>query len=401
MIVPAFCLLATTRGGIDAALKTADAEFARAYPYPTEDPRSLYLDALDLYRRIEKVYGPDARAEGGIGRCMFRLGSYRQAAAAFTRAGAGYAGDLSKANSYQSVADAINLTLATGQVVQLVQIPKRDRWIAVTAVRDPQDGGFAMYQTSGASVNLFRLNSIGDKVTRIGKPMELPDSGYDGQSPFLYLVRRSKRTISPTVLVFTHFPAADCSPSSTRLFEIAESGLKKREVFNSLADAAVFAPTQERGLRIVAAPTFKVWWPDVYVWKSGRFVIDNRDEADLYRGQDWGWTSREADSYYPLWLRRAALYAIRGEFRRSEAACKRALTACRKTLHYQSIGSSSRYHDVGFYGKASVNLREIEQRIRWLKRGDHNHLLLYRPYDFGLQIPPYRLGNAHIPGMPE
>jgi hypothetical protein len=87
-----------------------------------------------------------------------------------------------------------------------------------------------------------------------------------------------------------------------------------------------------------------------------------------------------------------ALRKPQAALRLLEAARRSCRIALNPTLAPR--GKWDDYRDYGMYGDTYENLKEIEQRIRWVKAGDYDHALLYRPYDFDLQVPPYRLGVA-------
>jgi hypothetical protein len=131
--------------------------------------------------------------------------------------------------------------------------------------------------------------------------------------------------------------------------------------------------------------TYKVWWPDVYEWREGRFVFANQRHPEVYRGEK---RPAHDERFYARWMRYAAALTIRGNRPAALAAWREAERCAAMSLRTQGKGISSdrlRYPDYGTYGETEVNLSEIRRRIHWLRRGDRRHPLLYRPYGWDLQ----------------
>ncbi|MEZ0327120.1 MAG: hypothetical protein ACAH95_14565 [Fimbriimonas sp.] len=102
--------------------------------------------------------------------------------------------------------------------------------------------------------------------------------------------------------------------------------------------------------------------------------------------------------YYPSWVTKASLLCIAKRYEEAKRVLKEAKRMALLSLEGRRDKRGYRlYPDYGFYGDTSDNLKEIRQRLSWLRRREYNHALLYRPYDFDLQVPPYRLGAARGP----
>jgi hypothetical protein len=121
-----------------------------------------------------------------------------------------------------------------------------------------------------------------------------------------------------------------------------------------------------------------------------RFPVDSSD----LRGSDRRfYREHGSPTDYGDLMTRAALEMVRGNTRAALAEWRNAERACLGVIHPKG-NAASRYADYGYYGKPKENLKEIRQRIQWIEKGELNHVLLYRPYDFDYELPPYKLGNA-------
>ena len=215
----------------------------------------------------------------------------------------------------------------------------------------------------------------------------------DVRSTELRVMRSSKRSKEWCAVILRDYGGGDCNPWAAEVAQISSKGIGWTKTFGSLQGVEVYPPDDRHGMVVAVVSTFKVWWPEAYEWRDRRFVLADTRHPEFYSQSNYGWTDGESDHYYPMWMNRAAIYDIHRQFRKALSVWKRAERSCIKTLHTGN-GVYGDYRDVGFYGEAMVNLREIRKRIAWLKKREYNHPLLYRPYDFELQVPPYRLGSA-------
>ncbi len=190
--------------------------------------------------------------------------------------------------------------------------------------------------------------------------------------------------------------AADSAPHVYYLFQSGRSRLRLQRVFYGMGDSEWKTTKSGRACLSIEA-TWKVWWPDAYEWNGSRFVYANLRHPENYAKYRDSELSKDDRHDYPYLLRLACAAAIRGERKRTLNLLKKAEYACLKCMTRNPAGrnpAESSYYDSGFFGETSENLKQIRQRIRWVQRDDLNHPLLYRPYDWDLQVPPYRLGKA-------
>ncbi|MGV3618543.1 MAG: hypothetical protein ACO1SV_24745 [Fimbriimonas sp.] len=151
-------------------------------------------------------------------------------------------------------------------------------------------------------------------------------------------------------------------------------------------------------LCISVEPTYKVYWKDVYEWSGGKLRFANRHHPGLYEAGARPWKGQ--DTEYTEWMWCAAVLTIQRKRGAALRAWQEAERCARGSLREQAAGryrEESKFPDYGMYGDTRENLGQIRQRITWLRHGDWNHRLLYRPYDAGLQVPPYQLGKAMVP----
>ncbi len=387
---------------LSASMRAANASYNAAEPYPIESAGFSLIDAAEGYRDVLKRFGHIPAARAGLAKCNFCQGDYLASSKQFALLGSSFSREATESKQRLLRARSVNKLLHGTRVLQILPIPAASRWVALVGGTAPEfdwkDNQFAGVSLLLVQFDSNRVATILDRrllgqVKNPGSSIAYEDSA---GSAYLYLTKTSVEAKRWSAVVYRNFPAADCSPGSIETCEISKPGFQKSFAFGSLADLGFRPATKRHGLVIVAAPTFKVWWPDTYEWRGDRFFYANKLHPELYSKERYGWSDDECDHYYPFWMTRAAILSIQSKPIGAFAAWKRAEKACLKTLKYGHNGNYS-YHDSGFCGEPRINLHEIRQRIQWLRRHDLNHPLLYRPYDFDVEAPPYRLGPAHGP----
>ncbi len=225
-------------------------------------------------------------------------------------------------------------------------------------------------------------------MVRIGRERVVPfQQGDPAQRVSLYVTTlRAHR--DPVAFAYVSDFGADNSHNDQRLYAIQPRSLAAVQTFRSAEDAEFYSAMRNHGMRVVTLTTWHVWWPDVYEWNGRRFVLANRRSPNFYRKHlkdRNAWAGGDDD--YGTGTHRAAIQTIVGSRSAALAACQKSALAFAQLIRK---GGS----DPPFAGDDRINLKEIRQRIRCLRDSDLDHALLYRPYDFDLQVPPYRLVTA-------
>lgn len=400
----AICAFISPQGPAKATLASdlhaADAAFYGVRPYPVDSDHDLVY-AQTAYWEALHAYGHVPAARAGLARCLFYQGEYRLAETEFKLAGPPYAADSARASTYAVTANAIRRALHGTNVVEVAPVPESRLWAAVTGspVKDQDRPGIVVSRVKLVLASISRTGAVqilGREPFRltlqnggVSNPPEEDQSNVD-----LYVMRRSRESRQWCAVVVRDYPGGDAEPTAVESADITPRGFRKARVFGSLAGIQVYPPDHGHGMLVVAAPTFKVWWTDVYEWRNGHFIFADARYPKFYSQDDYGWTDAESEYYYPMWMNRAAIYDIHRQWNKALYMWKRAERSCLKTIRTDNGRYDEPYHDVGFYGQVQINLREIRRRIRWLTRHQYNHPLLYRPYDFDVQVPPYRFGPA-------
>lgn len=202
----------------------------------------------------------------------------------------------------------------------------------------------------------------------------------------------------PGVLLYHALLGGDNYPNFSAFYRLDGDRLNKVATFFGKAETRLASNGSQSPLALMVTATWKVWWPDTYRWNGRAFEFANQDFAKKYGSAYWIEDESEG-GYYPINLGQAAVAAINRDWvgarrflRLAEHNCLRSIAENRHnitTSHYEG-----RYPDYGWFGDTDANLKEIRQRLRWIAHHDYAHPLLYRPYDFDLQVPPFRLGNA-------
>jgi hypothetical protein len=287
------------------------------------------------------------------------------------------------------------------QVIEMQEIPGT-RLVVATVGRFQAPTGWEGFLYDRTELVLARIGRNGS-VT-ISDQRRLAENAHihegtilggidDPSSVDLYLLKLGTGASEFTAVAMRSLPMADSEPLGIDFVPIKAGRFARPIRFGAWGGGGIHPRQRGEGAVVTVTTTFKVWWQDVYEWRNGRFVFANERHPELYSRSDFEWTNKDCDAYYPLWMQRAAKLDVLGDFDKGLATWCRAKVACENYIRYGALPNSE-YRDFGYYGDSRVNLGEIRERIRWIVEGDHGHKLLYRPYDFDLQVPPYRLGRA-------
>jgi hypothetical protein len=387
------CLVLAPSLRFMAALRLAEDQYELAEPCPIESPRLCLEDAADQFRDIESRFGPDPRAVSGLARCLLHQGRYADAAVEFERAGR--LREAAEARRRASIALRLARQARGWRVLQIEPVPGRRRWVALLGKPRDSDDRPSGFPSDGSELRLLDCTH-GDlhETARFALQTDGTAAEENPQNASLYWLRVDGAHPRWVLLVYRNFLAADCDPSDETFLFVGSDRFKKGPAFRSLDGASVLGSSKGQPIVVSVAPTFKVWWPDTYEWDGRRVVFANRRHRKLYR--PWVFSKGDCDHVYPHWMVRAAALDVQGRFREAAEAWKVAEGICRSKLLSDRRGNPWPYGYTGFFGDDYENLKEIRKRLRWLRRRDYNHWLLYRPYDFDLQVPPFRLGHAEI-----
>ena len=366
-----------------AALAWADRLRRETVPFPSSDYGFTPEDALLAYRWVERRFGPSNRTRVGVGDCLVALGRYREAIAVYPPAGAA----LRSASGRRETWAILSRRFAKGREVTVLPVPGQPgRWVAFFVRVDRSSR-----QREGWDPPLYSRG--GARLMNLQGPIGPEVGGDPTDARWATMSVAELRPGGPSAaIIHREYGAADSDPNSQQVFRITPRGLVRLATFNGLGLDKIVPPSGGHALRVLVTPTWKVWWPDVYEWDGRRFVFANRRSPDLYSLSEWRGLASRLPTVYPAWLKLAATELIHGHRREALVALRRAERTCRVTVRFGAKRPD--YYTAGFHGDDRVNLREIRQRIRWLQKGDYDHALLYRPYDWDLQVPPYRLGPA-------
>ncbi len=365
---------------VDSALAWADRLYADVSPLPRGNPAGAIRDAADAYRQVLDRY-PTSRANVGLGNCLMLLGRYREAAKVFGPSS-------SVATSRQRIAESCRKIAKSRLVLQVEPASGQPgRWLVLFGKRT--DSSLPNDTPEYGDIALALVAVRNGKAVILGgeTPMAKGDED-EVRRATLYVTSLEAHRLPVALVYVAHF-GADNDHNEQKILAIRRNSLKPIKELRGMDEAEYFPPSPGHGLCAVVTATWKIWWHDVYEWRGGHFVFANRWHPEVYRLSkiDVG-----SDSYVQH-MTDAAELTIQGRIKEALNAWKRAERTCQMSIWYGQE-SFSRFWDAGFYGGTRDNLREIRRRIRWLQKGQLNHPLLYRPYDFDLQVPPYRLGSA-------
>lgn len=352
----------------------------------THDPSELYI-ALDAYRQVAKRFPHNRAAWFGQGKSLEMSGCYGEASECFRKASRPAAAH--DAGTRLRLAAALDKRFAPATAIQIEHAPARGEWIVLLARRTfgngKSDVDYKPTTFTAPKVALVKWARGGDPAVLALVSIHAPDGAFGCWLLVTDLEWRSK----PAAIVWVDNGGADHDSNAQYVVGLEPGKLRFiRDLYGDMTNRLEPA-TRHHGLRIVTVATFKVWWPDVYEWAKGAFRFANRANAALYREVEGPARIRDKNDrrhYWP-WMTYAARLDIEGRFTEAKQAWRRAAALCRRVIEGDDF-------DIGYFGSAKDNLRDIQRRLRWLAKGEYGHWLLYRAYDFDLQLPPYRLGNA-------
>lgn len=354
------------------ALAQADRLYAPLRDQSCEYATNQASLALEAYRAVSRRYPLNKASHLGAARCLFRMGRYDASVAEFRNAGSS-PNDLATALRFAKTAKRVRQSLPGRQAVLHLVSLGGDRWAVVSGRWVHQEA--PSFTVADLQVQSFRVTF--QKVEPTGKAVML-NAGAGGAFE-VSVFAPSK--IRPAFVVQTTSLLANCLPNDAYLLTYEKGGLRRRGFLKGIGEARVWL----RGNRpcFLMTPTYKVWWSDVYEWDGQRIVFANRRHPELYKlAQPTG----EKRKSYAQWMRYAAALTIRGRHKEALAAWENAEVNC-----VRSLQDPNWYSHADWYGSDRRNLAEIRQRLAWLRRGDWGHALLYRPYDWDFQVPPFNL----------
>ncbi len=265
-------------------------------------------------------------------------------------------------------------------------------WAVLLAKESPFDG-FYRRCFAGLRLGVFDASKSAWTVP----PFEIVDEGC--YYPQLFVWRSpSGRT---TLVTSCSFPAASCPPSCFKLYELASGRLKKVGKLDAVYSLKAW-PQRDK-LVLLDQLVYKIGWIDMYEWNGIQMAFANSKHPRIYNGFNWKGSpfamGRERTRLdYTNWLDVSARAACQGRWKDCKVLLQRAERVCKICIQEQVKGrdpyEKGAHPDYQFHGDTTANLREIRRRLRWLASKDYDHALLYRPLDFDLQIPPYKLGNS-------
>ncbi|HWD42085.1 MAG TPA: hypothetical protein VG944_24825 [Fimbriimonas sp.] len=385
-------------------LVAAERRLAEAYPFakpilPKDEiapfdtagnPFSLVSDAADAFRAAQTKFGRSRRALLGLACCEMIHCDYRDAVKHFSMAGSAEVGEVLRR---KRIVNGLGRFTKGRILFGLEPIPgTRDEWLCLLAKADagtdvPSNQSIEDYRR----VLLLKIRVRGGTIRAV-LAQRVPVSAdsnplHDGSIIFAPLDRRTR-----AVVVYLGHSAGDCEPTTQIVYRIARGSLtevwKCWGVWNTL-----LLRSSRRHLVLGVANHWKMCWWDMYEWNGRTFKFANRQNPQLFHLYFPSWGVSSKDNYsFPSWSIRASLLGIRGRFREALQAWRRAEGACKLAVSFCECYSGLERYSAPYSGDLHENLREVQQRIKWLKEGDQRHYLLCRPYDWDLQVRPYRLG---------
>ncbi len=345
--------------------------------------------ALDAYVQIERKYGIKPEVEIRRGRCLITLSRYSEAAKAF---GGAAPKERDLAIQAEEARRKLQSRLTHGLTVMSVVKLRGVGWVGLCTAHKPAP----------------RHESEDDRRWRLKDWVRAEIRSVNRSDRFL--IRLDARDFGWAVLaamplargqdglVFECLPrGADAPEGQADIFRITPQGLKHEHRFLSVGMPLAFNDAAGR-LCFETFMTWKVWWRDTYEWRGGKFVFASPRHPE-HRTREIE-DCRARLKYEPLdlasWCELASAYGNAGRWTEARVAWERAAICCRRAMAEKAKArdvNDPRWSapDWGLLGRAAGVLKEVEQRLRWIKRGDYNHPLLYRPQDCDFQVAPYRL----------
>lgn len=371
-----------------ASLAWANRQYAPLNGRSCEGAGSQAREALEAYRAVGRRYPKEPRAHVGAARSLFRLGLYRASVAEY-RASGSAPQELATALDFARTAERVQRNLPRGQTVRHLLRRSRSEWVALTSRQVREDEAVTLHYDLYLRSYRFTVKEF----AAVGNPVKVVLGRDDCRDVAVF----SSPKVPDHFFIQTAYMAASSLPNAVRIVKVNGLKLKVGPSLRSLGTTQI--RPDHGGAWILVTPTYKVWWTDTYRLEHGRISFATHRRPDLYRDIYEPPTGSDRRAYH-AWMRYASQLTI--QRRRSAAieAWREAERCARASVRERATGTPGylAFHpDYGMFGETRVNLREIRQRIAWLRRNDWGHWLLYRPYDWGLQVPPYRLGNSMPP----
>jgi hypothetical protein len=367
-------------------------------------------EVRSAFDEVAQQHGPTWQTSMGIARCLGKAGRYELAESVYSQLDSRLTpvGERREARLKARWAVALANAAPRGfRLRGLSRIPGKAKGWCVAAWAKPdrrletnvRESEFSCAQAT--RVQLFRVSPSSGRIISVGDLVSPDLHGWDMIREVSVRGVMLDGRATPAVLFDIHFLGGDSAPCVLIAYRVVKDRLVKVQSFWGKDWTKVLQPSPGGPVVIGCTPTWKVWWTDYYEYAPAGFRLDNRKYARFYPMP----TSPDADdrrSYQPyLW--NACLSAVHGDKKGALSYLRTAERVCERTVYYDKHPSArptwfnpGDYHEFGFYGDATENLKQIRQRMAWVRKGDLNHMLLYRPYDWDLQVPPYRLGKAGL-----
>ena len=271
-------------------------------PRPEDDKPLLWTarDARDAFSHIIAKFGPSPRAEQGLGKSCLRLGLYRDAVAAFSRAvrfrsAAGEAASwLRKASLMLQVSREVQPMLPRGSTVLRVRafpapIPGRS-WLVLSGIMDPNGDR----QPAPHTIILSLFNGKVGSYRRVwqSEPIARVDGNASDDVWAADLIVESLHSGAvPQVLVYELYPAGDCEPEHVSVWAWAHGGIAAAGTLDSI-DGMWEGRIERGGQRAIfitnridsaTCEAQKPRWTDAYTWQDGRLQPCDRPCPQMVR----------------------------------------------------------------------------------------------------------------------
>jgi hypothetical protein len=363
------------------ALAHADRLYAGAQPLPS-GPYSEE-DALDAYRDMVDVYGRRNEIQRRIGACLNAMGDYKSSLEESPHGSP----EWKLAETRFKVANLARKVLRK-EILQVEPAPGGDhRYLVLSRNANSEETDDRNY-----ALSLFADNGTSPRVLQ-KIPIETSWAGINFCRVYLAALKRG----GPSVVILYRIYSSDQSASDQTVLAMSKGRLKEIDSFSGPETAEILPASVKHGLTFLREASWKVSWEDAYEWSGGRFVLANRNRPELFipvtptRPKRLHPGERRPDQDYTAWMTLGAQWDIHRRYDKGLKAWKEAERWCLRALRE---GDESYQFGSPFYGDPRENLKEIRQRIRWISHKDYDHELLYRPVDWGLQVPPGKLGHA-------
>lgn len=365
-----------------AALAWADRLYTPLIRESDESAGACVEEALEAYRAVSRRYPSEGRAHRGAARCLFRLGKY-QASVNEYRASQCAPAELATAIDFALAANRIQKGLPSGHQVRYLVRRSRSGWIALTARVKAEDDYFVTF----THPELRPYRSVRQSFVPTAKPVPIPISRDDCRRLYVF----APYALSRHFFVQTGYSGGTVSPNEVYIVGMRGRRLVLKRPLRSLYGTHIL--TYPGGAWVAVMRTVRMQWADVYRLQGGRISFSISRPPDIYWRPD-GHPVAEDRLNYGAWMRYAATLTVQRRRKAAAEAWREAERCAHGAIREESAG---RYFAPEMYGDVRENLREIRRRLAWIRRNEWGHWLLYRPYGWGLQVPPYRLGKVDPP----